>query len=169
MCVCDSCHLQQYLCYIYQWILLMRWTEKTGENYRSVASKWLNSSKIEQKNREKRHNRYLYNDRSLFWLVTVTSIKVAGLHKMYCHNPPLLVKLCVSFASTCSGDYGHAYQIWYIILSCTCSILAFKLYWFDNILLYTVTDRKNNSFFWYPVSCYLLSHAKLVANPVHFL
>ena len=40
-------------------VLLLGWTGKTCENYRSVECKWLNSSKSEQMNRKKRHNRYL--------------------------------------------------------------------------------------------------------------
>ena len=58
--------------------------------------------------------------------------------------------------------------IYYCILSYTCSIWAGKLYWLDNVLLYTVTGR-NIAFSDTFVICYLLSFGNLIVHPVHFL
>jgi hypothetical protein len=54
-------------------------------------------------------------------------------------------------------------ELYLIILSLTCSVWTVKLYWLDNVLLYTVTDS-NIAFSDTPVTRYLLSFGKLVVN-----
>jgi len=81
----------------------------------------------------------------------------SGMHGLY-----YLVKM----TTYVHKDYKCIY---YCILSCTFSIWAGKLYWLDNVLLYTVTDRNITFFSDTFVTCYLLRVGNLIVHPVHLL